>query len=370
MGQAKSVFYVIVAVLLFARCTSTIDSSTIPVVSSAVISEITATTATGGGTVTSSGGATVTAFGVCWNTSRNPTTSDNKMTSGSGTGSFTVSISGLTVNTTYYVRAYAVNSQGTSYGDEVVFTTTSPSVPIVTTTLATSITAATAIAGGNVTSDGGADVTARGVCWSTTAKPTIEKSDYTTDASGTGIFSTSLTALTLNTTYFLRAYATNAYGTSYGSEVTFTTVSTTSGMLSVNFTTNSYNGKYAPKHVLAAWITDDSGAFVKSLMVYASSRKSYLTNWYKSTSSGDKTDAVTGATLNSHGALNCTWNGKNSAGTTVPDGVYKLCVEFTENNSTGRYTTFSFTKGVSSNSTDSSTQSNVLLSTLKWMPAN
>ncbi len=79
--------------------------------------------ATSGGTVSNDGGATVTARGVCWSTTANPTTANSYTTDGSGTGSFTSNQSGLTQNTTYYVRAYATNSVGTAYGNEVSFTT-------------------------------------------------------------------------------------------------------------------------------------------------------------------------------------------------------------------------------------------------------
>jgi hypothetical protein len=96
------------------------------------ISNITTTTATGGGNVTSDGGATVTARGVCWNTSINPTISNSHSTDGSGTGTFTSSIYGLTASTTYYVRAYATNSVSTSYGSVASFTTSSSGNTILT----------------------------------------------------------------------------------------------------------------------------------------------------------------------------------------------------------------------------------------------
>lgn len=96
--------------------------------------------------------------------------------------------------------------------------------PTVTTTSPiTSITRTTATGGGNVTSDGGAAVTARGVVWSTSTNPTIALPTKTLDGIGTGSFSSSLTSLTCNTLYYVKAYATNSVGTSYGSEVTFTT---------------------------------------------------------------------------------------------------------------------------------------------------
>ena len=96
-------------------------------------------------------------------------------------------------------------------------------VPAVTTTPVTTIATTTATSGGNVTDDGGAEVTTRGVCWSTTQAPTLSDS-HTTDSTGTGNFTSSLTDLTPNTTYYLRAYATKIEGTSYGNEETFTTI--------------------------------------------------------------------------------------------------------------------------------------------------
>jgi hypothetical protein len=204
-------------------CEYQFTSGSLPVVTTAAITSITQTTAIGGGNVTSDGGATVTARGVCWSTSANPTTASSHTTNGGGTGSFTSNLTGLNANTLYYVRAYATNSVGTSYGNQVTFTTLPCTPPAVTTTAVSNITQTTATGGGNVTSDGGATVTARGVCWSTTANPTTTGS-HTTDGSGTGSFTSNLTGLTANTLYYVRAYATNSAGTSYGNQVTFTTL--------------------------------------------------------------------------------------------------------------------------------------------------
>ncbi len=95
----------------------------IPVVETAEITEITQNTATGGGEVIDCGISTVTVRGVVWSTSENPILDDNKTSDGSGTGPFTSTITGLQPETTYYVRAYATNSAGTGYGDQVKFTT-------------------------------------------------------------------------------------------------------------------------------------------------------------------------------------------------------------------------------------------------------
>ena len=100
-------------------------TATLPTVTTGTVSDVTATTATCGGEVTSDGGAEVIERGVCWSVSENPTTADNHTTDGTGLGTFTSNITNLTVGITYYVRAYATNSMGTAYGEEMSFTTTS-----------------------------------------------------------------------------------------------------------------------------------------------------------------------------------------------------------------------------------------------------
>ncbi|MCX6219519.1 MAG: hypothetical protein NTZ69_00845 [Bacteroidia bacterium] len=203
------------------------------------VTAISSNTATSGGNITS-GGATVTAQGVCWSTSQTPITSNSKTTDSPGILNFTSSLTGLTANTTYYVRAYATNSAGTAYGTQVSFTTTAAgSVPSLTTTSMTAIASTTATSGGNITSDGGASVTARGVCWATTSTPTTANSK-TTDGTGTGSFTSSLTSLSANTTYYVRAYATNSAGTAYGTQVSFTTLQV-SGSTVTDIDGNVYN---------------------------------------------------------------------------------------------------------------------------------
>jgi uncharacterized protein (TIGR02145 family) len=114
-----------IAIFMFFSCEKNPTESTVnvPEVTTADVSEITQTTAQCGGTITSNGGATVTARGVCCSTNQTPTVADNKTTDGTGTGTFTSNITGLTAETTYYVRAYATNSEGTGYGSAKSFTT-------------------------------------------------------------------------------------------------------------------------------------------------------------------------------------------------------------------------------------------------------
>ncbi len=196
------------------------------------ITGITATAAISGGNITSDGGFPVTARGVCWSTSQSPTIANPHTSDGSGTGTFTSNITGLSPNTTYYVRAYATNAAGTAYGSEQSFTTQN-GVIMLTTTAITGITATAAISGGNITSDGGFPVTARGVCWSTSQSPTIAGS-HISNGSGTGAFTSNINGLSSNTTYYVRAYATNAAGTTYGNQLSFTSNGTGSPVTDVD----------------------------------------------------------------------------------------------------------------------------------------
>jgi uncharacterized protein (TIGR02145 family) len=200
------------------------DKVVLPTVTTTQATQITATGAISGGTVTDNGGASVTARGVCWSTNPNPTIADAKTEDGAGAGSFTSNISGLEANKIYYIRSYATNSAGTGYGNQIEITTLlGIEVPVLTTVSVTEIDRHTAKTGGNITSDGGGEVTSRGVCWSTSQNPTIAGSK-TEDGNGIGAFISNIADLESNTTYYIRAYATNAAGTGYGNEVSFKTL--------------------------------------------------------------------------------------------------------------------------------------------------
>jgi hypothetical protein len=193
----------------------------LPTLTTSGISSITNLSATSGGNITNSGGSNITARGVCWSTNPGPSISlPTKTVNGTGNGSYTSLLSGLTPGAIYYVRAYATNIIGTSYGGELAFTT--KNIPSISTNSITSITSSSAICGGNVFSDGGSTVTSRGICWSTTVNPTIVNSS-TINGSGSGPFSSTMTGLFRLTTYYVRAYATNSWGTAYGSNVSFRT---------------------------------------------------------------------------------------------------------------------------------------------------
>lgn len=214
----------------------TVSTST-PTSATTSISSITSTAAIGGGTVSiASGAAPIIARGICWSTNQNPTIADSNTSNGTGVGSFSSSLTGLAPETVYYVRAYATNSVGTAYGTQVSFST---KLPVLTTTTVLSITASTATCGGNITDIGGAAITNKGVCWSTSSNPTIALSTKTSNGTGSGLYTSSITGLTVGTTYYVRAYATNSIGTTYGNEISFTTVLPTVSTNNISSITSS-----------------------------------------------------------------------------------------------------------------------------------
>ena len=196
-----------------------------PVVTLSEPSNITSNTATISGLVTSDGGVAVIDKGVCWSsTNKSPTILDSKTSAGTGPGPFSGSITGLAPGITYNLRSYATNSVGTGYSSVSTFKTLS-SLPTITTTAISLITNTSAVSGGNVSADGGEIVSVRGVCWSTNQNPTIANSKTISDGTGTGAFTSSITGLIPSMTYYVRAFATNSNGTSYGTQLTATTAS-------------------------------------------------------------------------------------------------------------------------------------------------
>ena len=193
----------------------------IPTLTTSDVTDITGTTATCGGDITDDGGLNIIARGVCWSMEPNPTIADSHSTDGEGIGNFNSSLSDLSVSTIYYIRSYATTTIGTGYGEEKSFVTRD-GIPSLTTADITEITGISATCGGNISDDGGLDIIARGVCWSTSPNPTITNSQ-TIDGIGLGSFSSSIADLSVSTTYYVRAYATTATSTAYGEQKSFTT---------------------------------------------------------------------------------------------------------------------------------------------------
>jgi uncharacterized protein (TIGR02145 family) len=211
---------IILIIFLLVGCKK--DEIQLPVLTTNDITQITQTTASSGGVIISEGNSSILVRGVCWSTSIEPTIDDFKSLDGLGIGGFTSSITALIPKTTYFVRAYATTKLGTSYGTAKSLTTEPATIPVVNTEAVSAITQTTATCGGNISTDGASTLIARGVCWSATQNPSIND-NKTTDGMTVGIFSSNLTGLVGNTTYYLRAYATNNIGTAYGSQVSFKT---------------------------------------------------------------------------------------------------------------------------------------------------
>jgi hypothetical protein len=179
---------------------------------------ISGTGATLNGTVNANYLSTTVTFeyGTTISYGSNVTATQSPLTGNTAT-SVSGSITGLTLGTTYHFRVKAANSLGTVYGSDLTFKTLN--TPTLSTITPSSITHNAASSGGTITSDGGSSITAKGVCWSTTANPTIALSTKTTDGTGTGSFTSDISGLTDGTVFYVRAYATNQAGTAYGSEV-------------------------------------------------------------------------------------------------------------------------------------------------------
>ena len=210
---------------------------TLPALTTSVIYNISHTNAMSGGNVTDNGGSDLLEKGICWSTNPSPTISDNKDAHGTAPGTFNALMSSLIPNTLYYIKAYATNSLGTTYGNELSFTTLTLSLASITTSSASAVSYTTATSGGNVTSDNGSVVTSRGVCWSTTPVPTTANSIFT-QGGGVGSFTANLAGLAPATKYYIRAFAINGAGTIYGNEFNFTTLALSAPAL----TTKSISG--------------------------------------------------------------------------------------------------------------------------------
>ena len=218
----KICFIVILVSLMLVSCKPEPEMAT---VITKEVTSITSVSAKVIGSVTDDGGVEVMSRGVCWSTNVDPTI-DNAMSMGSssGIGNFECEIKGLEPNTTYYVKAYATNSVGLSYGEQKEFVTLEKEYLIeVITNEISNVTQTTAQCGGNIKYEGEETIEARGVCWSTSPEPTID--DFcTVDGSGVGGFISNMTGLTDNTLYYVKAYAKVNDVVTYGEQKTFTTV--------------------------------------------------------------------------------------------------------------------------------------------------
>ena len=237
---------------------------TIPVLTTKVVTEITATSASSGGIITNDGGATIIQKGVCWSTSNNPTIESNPIDETGEPDSFTSNITGLSPKTRYYIRAYATNSAGTGYGESMVFTTQGDTPASVSTNV-TNISVDSAILNGTVNPNSLS--TAVSFEWGTTTDygNTVAYNPGPITGNSSVDVSVTLTGLTPGTTYHFRVNATNELGTTNGQDFTFNTLGQVPAVTPLDATditissatlNGSVNPNFLPTSITIEWGTD------------------------------------------------------------------------------------------------------------------
>jgi uncharacterized protein (TIGR02145 family) len=227
--------YLLISLSLFLLVLSVCKKDELmPTIETIQITNITEETAVVSYKIVGDGGAMVMQHGVCWSLDANPTISlTTKTMDGSGTGSvpgnYLSNVTGLENGKSYHVRAYATNSVGTAYGKDLTFSTKQIYPPEgITTKSVSAISSSAAISGGSISGAGGSTKLVRGICWSINPDPTTVSSltadtisSY--DLGSSDSFTSIMSGLTVNTKYFIRAYASNQAGVTYGNQVTVTT---------------------------------------------------------------------------------------------------------------------------------------------------
>jgi hypothetical protein len=237
-----------------------------------------------------------------------------------GTDLGTAFNTGLATNATWTVNsapATQVQNGTWQVGARVYASAVVVVPPTVTTTAISSIGTTTANSGGNVTSDGGATVTERGVCWDMSGGPALDN-PHTHDGTGTGSFTSNITGLSPNTTYYVEAYATNSAGTSYGNLVSFKTTSTTTTITIEGQTVNDSNNPVDDNY--AAVRIDNS---IKAQLYYRNNSITSINQHGYMLDAGD--ESVLSTNNNLDGAVitgnKFTWNGTQT-GSVITHGLF------------------------------------------------
>ncbi len=212
--------YILLLVLMVFACKDE-EKANFAVVETSSPDNVTFTTARVGGRVANDGGAEITDRGIFWGTSSGTDTTGTQLSLGTGTGVFYDTLRNLTPGVTYYVKAYAINNTGMSLGSESSFTT-QISLPTLVTAEITNITPNSARLGGNITDDGGYEITARGIYWGAN-RNVVNGGTRVELGTGKGEFSIVVEGLSKAVTYYVMAFATNVKGTAYGNLYSFTT---------------------------------------------------------------------------------------------------------------------------------------------------
>ncbi len=224
--------YFILIVMVCSILVSCKPDPKLPEVTTNSVSGITDTTAVCTGEITDDGNADITARGFCWSTDEKPTLEDNFTKEGNGVDIYTSTLSELTPNTKYHVRAYATNSVGTAYGNELTFNTLESEngaveeLPTVTIVVASEVSNCSAMVSAEVLADGGAEVTERGFIWHKTNVDDTEsiEPNRVKVGEGLGVYTHQLTGLLASTEYYVCAYAVNSVGEIVTDAIHFTTL--------------------------------------------------------------------------------------------------------------------------------------------------
>lgn len=212
------IVFCLYGLLFFITGCEKVDLAEVNIVTTSKIDFISETEATGGGKIYNGGRTFVNSRGICWGTEPMPTLINSRSMNGTGEGSFSSTMTGLLPNTKYYVRAYASNTYGTSFGSDVSFTTSNSELPILTTITISDLESTTCTSGGNISYEGNGTIISRGVCWASHNQPTISDS-RTQNGSGIGVFKSTISGFSSDSIYYVRAYATNSEGTAYGNQL-------------------------------------------------------------------------------------------------------------------------------------------------------
>ena len=244
----KSIITILVASIFLLSCNKDEAPSTSPTVLSLDPSEISLTSFIMSGEVTNEGFNAAKDRGFVYSaTNPNPSVSDNKISVGYGKGQYSHTLDKLSINTTYYYKAYATNDKGTAYGEVKTVKTADYLLALVSTNLPQNITYTTAELGGNVIFEGGIPVTEKGLCLAIGKTPTIEDIKIV-NGKGLGVFSNIVIQLLAGSNYIVRAYAINGKGVSYGNEQKFSTAAlktptvSTGPIQNINATYATFNG--------------------------------------------------------------------------------------------------------------------------------
>jgi len=255
--REKNLYHIILLFIGFALtgCNKEEVIVLVPDVITFPVTDLTYQSATCGGYVNGDGMA-ISSRGICWSTDSTPTINDSISVSSNENGSFTIAITNLKPDSTYFVRAYATNSVGTGYGSTIQFKTKRASITVLTAPI-NDVGYQSAVCGGSVTSEG-TSITACGICWSTHVTPTLADS-ITVDGHEAGSFTSVMQSLKPNSAYFVRAYATNGIDTVYGSTMTFKTK-----RASISVTTTRANTILHNSAICGGTISTSSGVTLES----------------------------------------------------------------------------------------------------------